>query len=261
MTSKDLRKIQTLLNKSIELQSIDTDSSLFISRKGLELLIHKFFEENDIEKKESHEEYPVLSTMIKKLTNEKYITKTLSIDMEFIRKKGNNAVHFTGKPVNPSIAKGSIQRLGKIIAWCLEELNKDDNTLFLYAAKVGKLPKSTLKKNEKVSELNEAIYDLCSYQIFRNSSAIWDITEGISKSKILDDEIKELIEKTERLILKFYKFDDEFVEGGTPFQNFLQFINKKKHETAATMFKKFYSDHVDEVNRLRKIVKNRYFAN
>jgi len=269
MTSKELRKLQNLFYKSIELLELDIESSLFISRKCLELIIHKFFEMQKLAKKESGDDYPILSKMIRKLILENYLGKNLADDMQYIRKKGNDAVHIadktakkqTIKPVNLTIAIGSIQRVGKIITWYLESVNKADNTLFLYAAKIGKLPKRHLKQNERAFELNEAIYDLCSYQIFRNPDAIWDITKGITKSKILDDDIKELIEKTKRLVWKYNKFDDDFVEGDSRFQNFKNYFSNKKSETAASIFKKFYSDQVDEVNRLRKVLKNRYFAN
>lgn len=269
MTSKELRKLQNLFNKSIELLELDIESSLFISRKCLELIIHNFFEMQKLAKKESGDDYPILSKMIKKLILENYLGKNLADDMEYIRKKGNDAVHIpdktakkqTIKPVNLTIAKGSTQRVGKVIAWYLESANKADNTLFLYAARIGKLPKKNLKQNERVFELSEAIYDLCSYQIFRNPDAIWDITEGIPKSKILDDDIKELIAETERLVWKYNNFEDDFVEGDSRFQNFKNYFSNKKSETAASLFKKINPYQVDEVNRLRKVVKNRYFAN
>ncbi|MCA9748603.1 MAG: DUF4145 domain-containing protein, partial [Romboutsia sp.] len=104
MTKKQLTKAQSLFNKSIELLEVDTSSSLFLSRKNLEFIVHNYFEFYNLEKKQDLEEYPVLSTMINKLSDENYITRDLYNDMEFIRKKGNSAVHFTAKPVNPSIA-------------------------------------------------------------------------------------------------------------------------------------------------------------
>jgi len=77
----------------------------------------------------------------------------------------------------------------------------------------------------------------------------------------LDDDIKELIEKTKRLVWKYNKFDDDFVEGDSRFQIFKNYFSNKKSETAASLFKKINPYQVDEFYRLRKVVKNRYFAN
>lgn len=265
MTKQELTKIQNLYIKSIELLEIDVDSSLLLSRKILETLIHRYFEYKGITKKAPRAKYPILSNMIKKLYSKEIITDEIFNSMEFIRKKGNDGAHVSDKtaikktihPVNPSIAKGSIKRVGTIIIWFLDNLEFDVNSLYLQALSLSKINKNHFAHNEEIIELSNMISTLCNTNLFNNPNKISDTALSINTSIIYDTELNELIQQIDKFCRKYINFHNNYVYNPSTQDQIKNWFGiKVKSSTKA--FLEIYQEEYKYLQSWRKMMADRY---
>lgn len=250
-----LHKSQSLYNKSIEVLQIDKASSLFMSRKNLEMVIHSYYEENNLPKKEEQQKYPELYWMMRNLKERNDISKTIFATMDYIRKNANKAIHEAEHSVGSSVANNCINKMASILIWYLKSSGSTENTYFLMLVN-----RSNSKSEDTYAvELHNALADIFEFRISKKPRKFYEALETIEKFDILDEDWDELVDANLVLLERFDEFDDNFVERNFGFKGIIDEIVNAKKQTASEIFSQLNSDKIYEIEKLKEKIYDKYF--
>lgn len=253
-----IKKLNELMLTSINLLEVDFNSSLIISRKILEMIVHRIFEKLKLEKPKDENGYYILSSLIAVLYKLKKIDSELFDLMSEIRKHGNNAAHINTDETSTKIAEHNIRLLSKVTIWFLDFIDERNNSLYMLVKRKS-YSKIYQDEGEKVYKLYEILIQLNKLSILKNRRAVNENLNQINYQMILDDELKDYFELTEYLKDKYEDFFDEFDNSENPFTKFLrENVKKKKKVTAGAEFKKFFSKDLERLNKMKTLIKHRY---
>ena len=236
--NKLLQKLQGLANITLEVSHIDGATTLFLSRKISEMLIHEYFENMEIKKPRNAQGYPTPFLLNKYLLENKLIGKKVHTNMEAIREKGNLAAHAYDKKVTKQQLQSSIKELSFILTWFLEEFGETDNSLYMFATRNSKTFSKKVPIDSYSYELFKVTKDITTLSLFSKTKHLIHLTNDFDYEGIVDDELIDLIDMTNDIANKYddlkYEFDPNDYKG-----NILQrlFKSQSKKVTPSKAFR------------------------
>lgn len=260
MTSqKLLLKIQKILVAAIDSLNVDYSTSILQCRRILELVIHKFYELNNIKKPKTAYGYPTLFLLVKKIVDDKLAEDKVLVALEFVKDNGNKIAHKYDIESTKDLAQKVIQSISLIVLWLLENQKINENSLGLLSIRRAKVIKDRLIKGGYHHLLNYNIKELLKVDLFLEPEKAIEITRQIKQYIVIDKEIKEY----SRIIILLVKEYQELRNKKNILLGGIVLVASKLFEkpidlVTELVFKKRYKLKLKKIDELRTLISTRY---
>jgi hypothetical protein len=252
-----IKKLNELLIISIKLLEIDHNSSLIITRKTLEYIVHCIYEHENIQMPRDENNYYVLSNLIDTLKKKRKISLELAELMHKIRKNGNNAAHFNIKNPKNTTALNNIKLLCKVLIWFLKKYDMHENSLYLLAHRRAKI-KISPRESKRIYQINESLMKLTRLSIYRSMNTILDIIDEMPLELLLDVELKDYIYRLLKSIEKYFQIMENHNASKSLFELAKLILPWKKKTTPRQVFEELYGTRLDYLKEVKLTIKKRY---
>jgi len=265
LTDKQLlKKVQEMFSVAIEVINIDTSTIIILSRKILELVVHNFYEANNIKKAKNAYGQPTLYMLIKNIEEEKLAPEQIITAMNSVKDKGNKATH--DHMVRFSKAEGieTVENICGVLVWVLENRKLTENSLYLLCLRRSKQIKGKLAKTEFAKELNVTLINIFKLSVIVNSNKFWDWLDAVDMDKVIDPELENYLRYARKVLSKYYRWYDKFDEvdyADTAADDAYNWVMTRKINEAPTpgkFFREFYGSLLDSLDEMKEKIINKY---
>lgn len=254
-----LKKTQELLSTSIKHLDDELSTSLFHSRKILELLINSYFEIKGMKKGRNPEGYSTLALLIDNIRNNKLTPEHITEAMYYVKNNGNKIAHKYDFNPTKTIGQETIKSISTIIVWYLEELKLMNNSLGLLAIRRAKMIKEKLNKGESIYLLNNILNEILKTDPINEFDKCKLLAQQLNQFDIIDKELLQYSKKMNDVATQYQKFknSNSFLSGGAT-KIFSKFFNQPLEIMSDLIFKKRYKLKLKKINELRTLISTRY---
>jgi len=252
-----IKKLNELLTVSIKLLEIDHNSSLIITRKSLEYIVHCVYDRENIQMPRDENNYYVLSNLIDVLKKKRKISSEQAELMHKIRRNGNNAAHFNIKKPKNTTALNNTKLLCKVLIWFLKKYDMCENSLYLLAHRRTKV-KISQRGNKTIYHLNESLTKLTRLSIFKSMNTLVDIIDELPVNLLLDEELLDYIYRLCQLIDKYSQTLKKHNDSSSMLKLAKLILPWKKKTTPRQVFEELYGPRLDYLQEVKMTIKKRY---